>query len=96
MCHEKVYNNPMKNKVDNKPVSRLYGTPALRLKLENELAIMPESYTPQWPLNDDTVKFNTLEWLSRWGEGYLANDSCSPRGMASIRSKRGLFKNGKT
>lgn len=96
ICHGKVYDEPKKNKVDNKPASRLYGIPALRLKLENELAVMPDTYAPQWPFEEGLVKFDRLEWVARWGEGYLANDNCSPRGMASIRSKRGLFKHGKT
>lgn len=95
-CHVKVDDNKKTNEADNKPVSRLNGIPALRLKLKNGLAIMPESYGPQWPHEAHTeLKFDRMEWVARWGEGYLANDRCSPRGMSSIRSKRGLFKNGK-
>lgn len=91
MCHSKVDDNQKVNTPDCKPVTRLNGVPSLKLKLENELAIMPKTYAPQWPHVAHTeFKFDTMEWVARWGEGYLANDRCSPRGKASIRSKRGL------
>jgi hypothetical protein len=90
MCHGKFDDNAESNTPDCKPPARLNGIPALRLKLKNELAIMPETYAAQWPHVPHTeFKFDAMEWVSRWGEGYLANDRCSPRGMASIRSKRG-------
>lgn len=91
MCHSRVDDNQKVNTPDCKPGNRLNHIQSLRVKLKNELAIMPKIYAPQWPHTAHTeVKFDAMEWVARWGEGYLANDRCSPRGIASIQSKRGL------
>lgn len=71
------------------------GSISVKARVENELAIMPESYSPKWPhQHQHKFNFQKMEWISRWGQGYLKNEYCAPRGLASKRSSEDFFKNG--